>query len=233
MKKIYENLFFDLDHTLWDFEKNSAESLREMFVKYKLASKGIVSAVHFEKAYKKINYAYWAAYRKEEISKDQLRVGRFRDTFAVFDIKDDVLADQLGDDYLSITPYKTHLFPYTIAILAKLKEKYRLHIITNGFEEVQHIKMQSSGLTPYFETIITSEQAKVKKPNPIIFQHALKATNARIDNSLMIGDNPEVDCKGAQDIGMDSVYFNPNKEKTSFTSTYEIYGLDALERILL
>lgn len=233
MKKAYKNLFFDLDHTLWDFERNSAESLQEMYVKYDLASLGIENSLRFEKEYKKINYAYWAAYRKEEITKEQLRVGRFRDTFAFFNIENNELADCLGDDYLSITPYKKHLFPNTIAVLDRLKEKYRLHIITNGFEEVQHIKMESSGLLPYFETIITSEQAKVKKPNPIIFEYALKATHANIGDSLMIGDNPEVDCKGAYDIGMDSVYFNPNKEKTDFPCTYEIHGLDGLKDILL
>ena len=233
MKKIYKNIFFDLDHTLWDFERNSSESLREMYLKYDLLGLGIENAEHFEKVYKKINYSYWEAYRKEEINKDQLRVGRFRDTFTFFDIDNNALADRLGDDYLSITPYKKHLFPDTIEILDKLKEKYRLHIITNGFEEVQYIKMKSSGLTPYFENIITSEQAKVKKPNPIIFEYALKTCKASVEDSLMIGDNPEVDCKGAYDIGMDSVYFNPNKEKTDFPSTYEINGLNALERILL
>ena len=110
MKKIYKNIFFDLDHTLWDFERNSSESLREMYLKYDLLGLGIENAEHFEKVYKKINYSYWEAYRKEEINKDQLRVGRFRDTFTFFDIDNNALADRLGDDYLSITPYKKHLF---------------------------------------------------------------------------------------------------------------------------
>ena len=108
-------------------------------------------------------------------------------------------------------PYKSNLFEGCHEVLSYLKSKYQLHIITNGFEEVQVVKMNSSNLNQYFEQVVTSEMAGVTKPDPQIFKHALALAHAKSTESIMIGDNMEVDCIAAEEEGFRSVYFNPQK----------------------
>ena len=231
MKK-YTTLFFDLDHTLWDFEANSKEALTEIFTKHQLLEKGVPSFEKFLAVYYKINDKMWEQYRKDEITKDELRNDRFYNALVIFDIVDRKLADDIGDYYVKTSPYKTNLFEGCHAVLAELKTKYALHIITNGFDEVQHIKLRESSLTQYFGEIITSEKVGSKKPQPKIFEKSLELTGVTVQESLMIGDGIETDISGARNFGMGQVYFNPHNSTEKVNATYTIYRLEELLEFL-
>lgn len=228
----YSHLFFDLDRTLWDFEKNSKEALTEMYNHFDLKSLGINSSKLFIEKYKVHNEYLWSLYRQGKIDKDNLRSYRFQLCLNDFKISDNKLSTQLGDMYVSTSPYKTHLFPFTHEVLTYLKSKYRLHIITNGFEEVQHVKLKQSKLDVYFDQIITSEQIGVKKPDSKIFNYAISSAKAELSESLMLGDDFPVDILGAKNIGMDQVFFNPNDERVDGKPTFEINCLSELLRLL-
>ena len=228
----YRILFFDLDHTLWDFATNASETLEEIFSAFKLAELGIGSAGLFRERYTEINEQMWADYRANKIDKEALRSGRFEKTLNSFAIEAPQLADSIGTYYIEHSPRKTNLFPYTHETLSYLATRYELHLITNGFEEVQHVKIATSKLAPYFGKMITSERAGVKKPDKGIFLHALKETTARRQESLMIGDNLEADIAGARRIGMDQVFFNPHKQPHGEKPTYEVDCLSKLKEFL-
>jgi len=210
--KNYKAVFFDLDHTLWDFEKNSQESLVDLFHQHKLPSRGIDDVAQFIKVYKKVNYEMWDDYHNNRITKEQLRFGRFNRTLNAFKIQDTPLAELLSVQYLEVCPVKRNLFPAAIEVLQKLKEKYSLHIITNGFKEVQYLKIKNSGLAPYFDQIHISEEIGFKKPEPEIFHYAVKLARASQDQCIMIGDNLDTDIAGALNAGIDHIYFNPTGE---------------------
>lgn len=199
------DVFFDLDHTLWDFEKNSALAF-EVVLKAQDIKVNIQDFLEF---YKPINFEYWKLYREEQISAEQLRYGRLRDTFNLlnYTVSDEVISI-LSKEYLEYLPQFNHLFNGAIEILEYLKSKYRLHIITNGFHQAQNAKIQNSDIGSYFQTITNSELAGVKKPNPIIFQYALNTANANAVNSIMIGDCIDSDVNGALNCGIDAIYFN-------------------------
>lgn len=206
------HVFFDLDHTLWDFESNSDNAFKEIFKKHELLD----SSEKFLNYYRGINHEYWRLYRNEKISKDKLRYGRLRDTFDKINLRvSDVTINQLAVDYIDALPNYNTLFEGAIEILDYLKPKYQLHIITNGFNEVQYRKMEASGLSPYFDKIITSEDAGVKKPNPVIFNYALNHSKAQKSESIMIGDNWEADVMGAINFGLDAIFFNPESQPVS------------------
>jgi len=208
MNKTITDIFFDLDHTLWDFDKNSALTFKKIF----LINNIDVDFEDFSKTYKTINEHYWKLYREEKIDKESLRFGRLNDTF--LEIKSPLDKDiilKLSDDYITHLSTFNHLFKETIPILNYLKDKYTLHIITNGFDKVQHKKLIKSGINHYFKTVTNSEMVGVKKPNPKIFEYALNLANTKPENSIMIGDNYEADILGALHIGMDAIFFNPNK----------------------
>lgn len=204
-----KHLFFDLDHTLWDFDKNSALTFKKIFdinnVKVELDS--------FLDVYVPINLAYWKLYREEKIDKTSLRFARLKDAFDALGVKVSTqLIYKLSDDYITHLTKFNHLFDGTITILDYLKPKYTLHIITNGFKEVQHAKLNKSGIAHYFETVTNSEMVGAKKPNSKIFKHALDFAKAKADQSLMIGDNLEADILGALNFGIDAVCFNYHNE---------------------
>lgn len=224
----YEHIFFDLDRTLWDFETNSYETLSELSIKHKLLDKGITSVDDFINHYLQINEQMWDDYRKGLIDKHTLRYQRFQNTLLKFKIDDSALSEAIGNDYVAYSPLKTNLFPYTIEVLKYLNEKYHLHIITNGFEEVQHIKIKNCRIEKYFKHIITSERAGFKKPDVRIFQYAMNLANTNSTYCLMIGDSLEADIIGARDCGMHQVFFNPKAEKHLEEITYEIRNLNAL-----
>ena len=228
----YKHIFFDLDHTLWDFEKNSAETLKELYHKFNLNEFGIDSLERFIKVYQNRNEVMWEQFRYGKIDKDTLRNKRFEYTFDDLGIEEVALSNSLSEEYIRIAPYKTNLFPDTHEVLTYLKEKYVLHIITNGFVETQFKKMNSSLLTNYFSEIIISEQTGFKKPDPDIFIHAIEKANTNADESLMIGDNLDVDIAGARSANIDQVYFNPNKIAHQHLTTYEISSLIELKNFL-
>lgn len=229
----YKHLFFDWDHTLWDFEKNSEMSLRNLFDDLGLQSLGIPSFEVFFEKYIAINDVKWELYRHGEIDKQTLRETRFRETFAHFGAVDDALAWSLETRYIAETPYQNHLIEGTREVLHALKERgYILHVITNGFQESQNIKFSESGLKPLFDVLLCSDQVGVNKPDPKIFRRALQLAGAKRKESLMIGDNLIADCVGARNEGIDQVFFNPKSQRHTQSLTYEITTLTELLDIL-
>jgi putative hydrolase of the HAD superfamily len=232
MPKTYKHIFFDLDHTLWDFNRNSEETLEELFEIYSLQELGIHAFADFLKTYRTVNEEKWDLYRKNRITKDELRATRFHDTLLTFEIDHPELAQKIDEEYISKSPYKTHVFPHAHEVLDYLAEKYELHIITNGFSEVQDVKLEHSKLKTYFRHKITSESIGVNKPDPKIFTHALRLANAKRTESIMIGDNLAVDIIGARNIGMDQVFFNPGQTPHHVKITHEITSLIQLKEFL-
>lgn len=224
MKK-YKHLFFDLDRTLWDFEKNSEEVFRDMYRELDLPSHGINEFNEFLSTYRSVNHDLWDLYRDGKIDKEFLNFQRFYQTLFEFGLENEELAKDMGAKYVLWSPYKKHLFPGTMDLLNYLKPKYHLHIITNGFSEVQTIKLRESGLTPYFEQIIISELTPVKKPHPKIFKYAMHQAGAIVEESLMIGDDVAIDIEGAAGVGMDQIWTNFIGEKSDFKPTYEVTSL--------
>ncbi len=209
MKHITD-IFFDLDHTLWDFEKNSALAFEKVLKKYQIK----IELDIFLKFYVPLNLKYWELYRHEKVTQPQLRYGRLKDTFDQLNYEiSDELIDLISTEYIHYLPEFNYLFDGTIEVLEYLNDKYCLHIITNGFQEVQAGKMKNSGIDKYFKTITNSEMAGVKKPNPKIFEYALQKANAQKQNSIMIGDCLDADINGALNFGMDAIHFNENKKE--------------------
>lgn len=227
--KKYKHIFFDLDMTLWDFETNAHEAYKDIYAKFKLNDHGIESIETFLKSYFVHNDMLWEQYRNGEIEKEVLRARRFELTLLDFGINDPALAESIGMEYITISPQKTNLFPNAHNVLEYLREKYPLHIITNGFEEVQFTKLKNSRLSDYFIHVITSEDAGCKKPDPGIFRYALQKAGAKAEDSLMIGDDPDVDVKGAEDAGMDGVFFNPKGLAVNGNVKYQIKNLIELK----
>lgn len=203
------DIFFDLDHTLWDFQKNSALTFDFLLKKYQIN----IDLNKFLNIYIPINFSYWKLYRDEKITKEFLRYNRLKSSFDKLNLSlsDDVI-NKIADDYVISLPVNNFLIEDTILVLDYLKKKYRLHIITNGFTEVQNKKIVNSKIKKYFHSIIDSETVGVKKPNIKIFDYALRVSGARSKNSLMIGDNLEADIFGALNAGFQAIHFNNNNE---------------------
>lgn len=211
-------LFFDLDRTLWDFETNSRFALNELFHKHQLADT-IEHFMHFHHTYVRVNADLWQQYGKGKLTKEQLRDERFKKALAHHGINDHGLAEQMSMEYISISPLQTVLFPGAIEMLEELKaQDYRLHIITNGFKEVQHIKLENSKIASYFDMILCSEEVGVTKPNRSIFQYAERVTLCSNKHAVMIGDDMKADIHGALNAGWTAIHFDPDhkyeKERT-------------------
>ena len=228
----YRHLFFDLDHTLWDFEKNANETLRTLHERHGFARYGTFSVEAFIRMYSDINHALWRLYQSNKITQQQLRDVRFVRTLTRLGVPEADIPATISAEFTDILPQKSAVFPYTHEVLDYLKPKYRLHLITNGFNDIQGIKLASSNLTPYFEEIITSEHSGHLKPDPRMFRHALERTGATAAESLMIGDNLECDVLGAYNAGIDQVYFNPAKRRHFNEITHEISCLSELKAFL-
>lgn len=228
----HTDIFFDLDHTLWDFDRNSAEILQELFHIHKLTELGVPSFEIFFDKYKTRNEMMWEQYRLGKIDKITLRDTRFSLTFWDLGLDAELSPPELSEDYIKLGPTKNYLFPHAHEVLQYLKEKYTLHIITNGFEEAQNIKLQSADLTKYFSNIIISEHTGYRKPDIRIFQYAAESANSAAEECVMIGDGLIVDILGAKEAGWDTVYFNPSGTTHKESPTYEIRSLDALLEIL-
>lgn len=210
-----KHIFFDLDRTLWDFEANSKKALQEIFLEHKLIS----HFNHFESfhhTYLKINADLWKKYGKKKITKEQLRDSRFLKTLQQHEVNDEVLAGKISESYIHLSPKQTLLFPNALETLSELKNRgYILHIITNGFQEVQYIKLNESKLSPFFDVIVCSEHIGFNKPDKRIFMHALELAGAKAEESMMIGDDLQVDVLGANQVGMEAVLFDPEKKHRS------------------
>ena len=228
----YRHLFFDLDHTLWDFEKNSQEVLRFQYEEYQLARYGF-TVERFLAQYREVNHALWRLYQANKISQQQLRGIRFARTLLKLGVPEAELPAGISEQYTALLPGQTAVFPFTFELLDYLRTKgYALHLLTNGFREIQYLKLAAAKLTDYFQEIVTSECSGHLKPDGRMFAHALARAGATAPESLMIGDNLECDVLGAYNAGIDQVYFNPDKRRHSAAVTYEIACLSELKGIL-
>ncbi|MEJ2163533.1 MAG: YjjG family noncanonical pyrimidine nucleotidase [Robiginitalea sp.] len=199
------DIFFDLDHTLWDFERNSALTYESLFREYSIQ----VSLEAFLECYVPLNLHYWKEYREGRIGKESLRYERLKTVFDQLEYSvSDKEIDQLSEGYIAQLSSQTHLVPNCLEILDYLKGKYRLHIITNGFEEVQHRKLKNSRIESYFTKVVNSDLAGVKKPHPQIFRMALEMAGIRPEAGVMVGDSLEADIQGAREVGLQAIHFN-------------------------
>ena len=203
------HVFFDLDHTLWDFETNSDKTFAYIFDRNNVA----LDIERFTETYRPINKKYWKLFREDKVSKKDLRYCRLREAFDALEFEaGDALIHTLSEEYIAFLSLNNALFDNAFEVLDYLRDRYSLHIITNGFEEVQHRKLNSSKLKPYFENIVTSENVGVKKPDPRIFRYAMEISDARPEESIMIGDNYEADIEGALNVGMHAILCEFNGE---------------------
>ena len=208
-RSVVKHVFFDLDHTIWDFDRNSALAFARVFQNHSIS----LEVSRFVQIYEPINFNYWKLFREERITKQELRRGRFQDAFGEFGIHFDMLTiDRLAESYIQELPGDNYLFEGAEPLLERLSKAYTLHIITNGFHQVQHEKLRNSGIAHLFKTVTTSEEADVKKPHPYIFELAMEKADCSPAESLMIGDTFEADILGAEQVGMQTIFINYRKE---------------------
>jgi YjjG family noncanonical pyrimidine nucleotidase len=222
------HIFFDLDHTLWDFDKNSELAFERIFN----AQHPTINTKEFIAIYSPINHACWKLYQVDKITHNELRYKRLRNSFTAlnYEISDSEI-DQIAIDYIEFLPESNILFDGAKDVLDYLTEKYQLHVITNGFAEVQYKKIHNSGISNYFSSITNSEMAGVKKPHPKIYEYALDLAKATKENAVMIGDCLDADIKGAIDFGISAIFFNPEKKDVPLT-VQSISHLLELKKIL-
>lgn len=207
-----KHLFFDLDHTLWDFDRNSEVAFETIFKEHNFP----FSTKAFLQHYIPRNQHYWKLYQVNKISHEELRFYRLNDVFDILNVKvEKEIVNQISEDYIMHLPNSNHLFDGAVEILEYLQPKYNLHIITNGFHFVQDKKMKNANIDHFFHTITNSELAGVKKPHPNIFEFALSLAKASKEESLMIGDSLEADIEGALNFGIDALFFNPDGVEAS------------------
>jgi len=228
----YKNLFIDLDDTLWDIHLNGRECLEEIYRDYGYAE-FYASFDDYYQVYMPGNHHLWALYRQGEISKEELIVERFLVPVRAFGIDDPAYAKKLNDDFLDRTTRKTRLIDGALELLAYLKPRYRMHILSNGFREVQYKKIENSGLMPYFDKIILSEDAGINKPHPDMFTYALKNTNSKRNQTIMIGDSWDADIVGARNSRIAQIWLNPADEAPQgFKPTHTVHTLAEIKNIL-
>lgn len=227
-----KHLFFDLDHTIWDFDKNAEETLHDLYYKYEFDDLfNNPSSEAFIETYTSNNHRLWGLYHHGKIDKASLRKLRFADTFSQLGVNPDLFPISFEEEYLEICPTKTNLFPHAHETLAYLQSRYSLHLISNGFKEACEKKLEHSKLSPYFNTIVISEIIGINKPDPRIFQHALTHGQANKEQAVMIGDNLDADVRGAQNAGMDAIFFNPLAQDKPDDVPHMIQDLKELQEI--
>lgn len=228
----YRHIFFDLDHTIWDFDRNAEETLHELYKSHALEELGLSCPVTFIETYTRNNHELWAAYHLGQISKHELRETRFKKTFLDLGLSPEIIPLQFEEDYVRICPTKTNLFPEAHSTLEYLSNKYSLHLISNGFKESTELKVELTGLAKYFQTVVISEIVGINKPDKAIFEFALNSAGAVKEESLMIGDSLEADIRGALNFGMDAIYFNPCKKEKPDDVSRQIFHLRELQVLL-
>lgn len=230
-EKKYKVLFFDLDRTLWDYRANSEQTLNDLVTKH--TPELVEKFDEFLATFYEVNESLWLEYRNGKLSKEKLSTQRFIDTYKRLGVSAESFAEKFSEDYINESPNKTRLFPKTIETLEYLKSKdYRMFLLTNGFVEVQKVKIRDSKLEPIFERMITSEEAGYQKPHKEIFEYALQIVEAEKADCLMIGDDLESDIEGAQNFGIDTVFFNHAGLIHDATPTFEINQLEELMKFL-
>jgi putative hydrolase of the HAD superfamily len=232
MPKKYQHLFFDLDHTLWDFERNSEETLRELFDELAVQEVVKTNFSVFMQCFRKINHALWDAYNQHQTDRKTIRTQRFELIRKELECPPSEVFEQMNRSYLERCPQKPHLIPHSLEVLEYLQTDYVLHIISNGFEEVQKQKMQSSGILHFFAEIVTSETTQYRKPSKEIFEYALDKIQTTKEATLMIGDNLTTDIAGASNAGIDAVFYNPEQLIHNELITFEITSLKEIKTIL-
>ena len=231
--KTYKHLFFDLDHTLWDFEQNSKASIKDVYEYFELEQTVTNDFEAFFESYSHHNKMLWDRFQKGFIKSDELKWKRMWRTLLDFKKPDQELSIKMNERYLETLPLQNRLFPNTIEVLDYLKNKgYAMHLITNGFEKVQRKKIEHSGIHTFFTEIITSESSNSMKPEIEIFNHAFRKANAVAEEGIMIGDNLEADIQGGMNAGMDTVFVNHIGATANINPTYTIHSLIELKQFL-
>ncbi|MEP2668096.1 MAG: YjjG family noncanonical pyrimidine nucleotidase [Cyclobacteriaceae bacterium] len=225
-------MIFDLDHTLWDYDKNCAEALNELYEIKNLKDKGVSSFADLLEVFMEMNMQMWDQYDLGIIQRDVIRYQRFHRILLALGVDDYNLSLEMSSEYVALSPTKKNLLPNAKVVLDYLKEKYNMLIITNGFDDIQATKLASSGISNYFDSVITSETAGHKKPAKEIFDYAMKKGGYQPDDVIMIGDNLNTDIKGAHNASIDSVFFNPLKKRHKTDLKHEISDLIELKSIL-
>ena len=226
-------LFFDLDRTLWDFERNSLETLKGLFVDFELRRHGAASFGAFNAVYQEENAKCWADYQRGTMTKQVLRGERFRRTLRLLGM-DEAISEGLGQQYVARGPHQRHLLDGALDVLSELQGRgYPLHILTNGFKEVQHIKVDNSGIGQYIDAVWTSDELGHLKPALACFEGALKGVGATPDQAWMIGDDHAADVVGAHQAGWKSIHFAPSGDTpASSPATASVAGLKDLLALL-
>jgi YjjG family noncanonical pyrimidine nucleotidase len=227
----YKHLFFDLDHTLWDFERNSAETLGELYDTFGLCGQGVATVADFQRTFSQTNHELWRLYDTGQISQTDLRYSRFRRVFAALGVEEPGCCDALNERYLAICPGKGYLIEGATELLEYLAPRYTLHVITNGFNDVQHTKLRTSGLAPYFREVITAQRAEASKPAPAIYTYALRAASCTGTDCVMIGDNWENDVLGAQRAGLAAIWYNPERSEVPDAGCHHVATLRELTEL--
>lgn len=230
--KNYQAVFFDLDHTLWDFDANARETLYDLFFAYRLDQMGISSPDKFIECYTVNNHLLWKDYHNGLIGKETLRQTRFKKTFLELGLDAENIPLEFEEDYVTICPTKTNLFPHVHEVLQYLHQRYKLFVITNGFRESSLLKLSKSNLHVYFEGVFISEDLGFSKPQKEIFDHALTTARCLNCDTVMVGDSLEADIRGARNAGIDQVFFNPGLVTHEEHVTYEVNCLSELINIL-
>lgn len=231
----YKTLFIDLDNTLYDFSGNSREAYIAV---YNLLDydRWFRSFEHYYEIYEEYNLRLWALYAEGKITKEHLNAERYSHPLRVVGAPDpEAIGAQFWYEAMKRLPLGSRLMPHAKEILTYLRPKYKMYILSNGFTELQSRKMQSAGIAHYFDGMILSEDIGVNKPNPAIFTHALQVAESTAEESLMIGDNYEVDIEGAQRVGIDQVFYNISKKDLNPEHpqpTFTITSLLELKKIL-
>jgi putative hydrolase of the HAD superfamily len=242
--KSYNTLFLDLDGTLWDLKKNTEITLLELWLEFDLAGQTTSSFANFYQRYVFHNDRVWALYRDNKIEKNVLRIDRFVQAFAdIHIVPDATFVEKFAEIFIERCPQQPHLLPGAKTLLEACHRKYPMHIITNGFCEIQQIKMKAAGIAHYFDGVIYSEDLGIKKPHREIFEFALQRANASVEESLMIGDDWDADIIGAMNMGMDQAYLattekqlneirQANGQKPLRHNRKPTYSLDAISDLI-
>ncbi|MDW3196229.1 MAG: YjjG family noncanonical pyrimidine nucleotidase [Cytophagales bacterium] len=225
-----KTIFFDLDHTLWDYDTNARETLFEIYDDFRL-DRGFSSAEEFFQTYLVHNEKLWHLYNHGKIGRDDIRERRFYQVISDVGLDDKKMAEQMSDQFMEVCPHKTAVMPGTYEIMEHLKPVYQMGIITNGFSDTQAIKMAKTGLDKYFEIMVTSESAKARKPSAEIFNTALTEARAQAAHVVMIGDNRATDIGGALTLGWKTIWYTKEEEEAP-ENCWKVKHLEEIAQVM-